>query len=319
MTRPSPIDLSPLLHGVRGDAIRVASVCAGDDEAAVDRAALTGEDDRFLTCEDARLRRRDGRVDAIVVRGRSLASLGVATEADILARFGRPDGVRRSHGAREYHYAARAFVVVWSGRDDQLSHVWLDPAPWVEPRHGAPTLLRELRTLYPTLSATGWAEPESPPARARFRRVSALAHAFGLGPLAGIANGSFVANALTPGRGHVLDEIAARSGGVTNRMSTTAIGAWVFRGLFHYRVDVDRVVNATHGVLECGDAVLFGMITTQDDIGRRIEGLMTDVDRWLCGLIDPEGRSFEERVLIADHGWPDVDLGELDRVESSGY
>ena len=92
----------------------------------------------------------------------------------------------------------------------------------------------------------------------------------------------------------------------------------LFLHLLHYRRDVDRVVRATSGWLECGDCVLIGMIATQNELGARLEAMMADVDRWLCTLMDPEQRTFELRDLVARHGWPDVNLEALVTEEAWG-
>lgn len=90
----------------------------------------------------------------------------------------------------------------------------------------------------------------------------------------------------------------------------------LFSHLLDYRNDVRRVVRATSGWLVCSDHALLGMIATQNQLGRQIEALMLDVDRWLCTLMDPDRRTFSIRELIAHHGWPDVDLRFLVSMEA---
>jgi len=89
----------------------------------------------------------------------------------------------------------------------------------------------------------------------------------------------------------------------------------LFHDLLVYRNDVRRVVHATSGWILCSDPVLLGMIAKQDQLGHQIEPLMTEVDRWLCTLMDPDHRTFRLRDLIAHHGWPDVDLRTLESME----
>jgi len=89
----------------------------------------------------------------------------------------------------------------------------------------------------------------------------------------------------------------------------------LFHDLLVYRNDVRRVVDATSGWMICSDPVFLGMIAKQNQLGHQIEPLMTEVDRRLCTLMDPDHRTFRLRDLIAHHGWPDVDLRTLESME----
>ena len=121
--------------------------------------------------------------------------------------------------------------------------------------------------------------------------------------------GDFFPSPLDAGRQRILDEVAAIR---PTRLSPRGTSPEMFfTSLLHYRLDVERVVGATSSWLECSDPVLIGMITTQDRVGRMLVEAVADVDRWLCALLDPDGRTFELRALIAQHGWPDVDLDQL--------
>ena len=60
------------------------------------------------------------------------------------------------------------------------------------------------------------------------------------------------------------------------------------------------------------------MDATQARIGEQITALMSDVDRWLCTLMDPNGKSFLERELIENYGWADVDILQLEMDEAWG-
>lgn len=64
-----------------------------------------------------------------------------------------------------------------------------------------------------------------------------------------------------------------------------------------------------------GTWALLGLIETQNQFGAQLTAMMVDVDRWLCTLMDPAQRTFELKELIARHGWPDVDLREIEMDE----
>ncbi len=343
------IYLSPRLRGAQGGAIGGAGVRAGDPAASVDRGAVTDAEDApegprastegdpyrtgpyrepverslrerieatirrggFLRCGAIALAVKDGVIERIFIRGMSLGSLGVASEDEIADRFGPPAGHEHALGWRLHHYPARRLVIAWDPREGRVEHVALGADPWTEPRLGAKDLLAELLHAYDALAPCGWAEPASGAARVRHQRIAALARTLGLGAVWNVVTGRFLEGAPDTGRRGVLEEIAAYSGFPQARQHPSS-AVMLFTHLLAYRNDVDRVVRATAGWLECGDRVLLGMIAAQDRMGRQIEALMADVDRWLCTLLDPAGRTFGLRDLIAHHGWPDVDLHALE-------
>jgi hypothetical protein len=143
--------------------------------------------------------------------------------------------------------------------------------------------------------------------RVRHQRVAALLRALGLPPIGELVTGRFLDGAA--GREPVYEELVGRAADPRPRRFVPP--HLLFSGLLHYRLDVERVIRATSGVLECGDSMLAGLFVTQVAIGRQLSEAVADVDRWLCGLLDPDARSFTERALIAEHGWPDVDLRRL--------
>ncbi|HWO25365.1 MAG TPA: hypothetical protein VNO30_41780 [Kofleriaceae bacterium] len=346
------IDLAPLLRGAHGQALRVAGVRVGDAAAGIERGALTGaEDDApgesrsyregsvyrtasdgtwveiplaervdatlerggFLRCEQIALRVKDGAIERIFIRGPSLASLGITHEEDIERHFGAATGHERKLGWHIYHYAERGFAIAWHDREHCLEHVALGAAPWQEPRLGAKELLTELLHAFDMLWQADEVAPPGGSARVRYQRVAALSRALGLGSVPDVLRGQFLEGAPAASRRHVLEEVAARAP-VDRPLRDRAAGT-LFTHLLRYRRDVDRVVRATSGWLECSDPALLGMIVTQNQLGQQLEAMMGDIDRWLCALLDPEHRTFELRSLIADHGWPDVDLQELENEE----
>jgi hypothetical protein len=346
------IDLSSLRTGAPGDSIRVAGICAGEPAVRVDRAALTGAEDNepgyartyadrsvfrtaadgtlievplpervdgtlrrggFLRCGDIAIRvDAQGNVERIFVRGASLASLGVASQADVERVLGQAEGYARMMGSRYFHYPARRVVVAWSERDDRLEHVALGVDDWQEPRLGAAELLSQLLAAWHLIKADG-AVPADGSARVRYQQMAALTRALGLGTPSEVASGAFLPDPLDERRRRVVEELAARSrlGRPTRRDNAELL----FTQLIHYRLDVERVVTATAGWLECSDPALLAMIEEQNRIGRALVGLVADVDRWLRLLLDPDGRTFALSELIAHHGWPDVDLHELEMDE----
>lgn len=353
------IDLSPLRRGERGEAIRVAGVRVGDPAAGVERRALTGAEEAepgeprtysngtvyrrrpdgtlvevplaeridatlqgggVLRCGEIALRVGGGVIERIFVRGPSLASLGIAREEDIAARFGPAAG--REHlslGWRIHHYPDRGLAIAWHEAEGRVEHLRLGAEPWHEPRLGAKELLAEVLSGFHALAGAHDGERLEGSARVRYQRVAALARALGLGDVPDLMRGQFLDGELDAGRRAVLAEVAARGprrdGPFRELPLRDRSASALFHHLLLYRNDVERVVRATSGWLECSDPALLGMIVTQNELGARIEALMADVDRWLCALMDPEGRTFELRELVARHGWPDVNLEALEIEE----
>jgi len=238
----------------------------------------------------------------------------MTSEEKIAELLGPAAAHHRSIGTRYHHYPSRALVVAWEVRDGCVGHVALGVDPWQEPRLGAAQLLAELLVIYGLLDASRWAEPRDGSARVRYQRVAALTQALGLGTVAGLARGEFLEGDLSPGRARVLAEIAAQ-GPRGERPPWSRTARVLFDKLLRYRHDVHGVIHGSSGWLECSEPALLGMLATQDRIGARLREMMSDIDRWLGSLMDPDGRTFELRELIAQHGWPDVDLYLLERSE----
>lgn len=348
------LDLSPLLRGEHGKTIRVAGVHVSEPAANIDRRALTGAEDNagesrtyrdgrvyrtahdgalieiplpervdatlacggFLRCGEIALRVTDGAIERIFIRGPSLASLEIMREEDIERRFGAATGHERMLGWRIHHYPERGLAIAWHEKEHRIEHIALSAEPWHEPRLGTKELLAELAQAFDMLSQAGEIEPSKGSARARYRRVVALSRALGLGSVPDLLRGRFLDGELSAARRRVLEEIAACT--PLRKPPRDSAAAMLFSHLLRYRRDVDAVVRATSGWLECSEPALLGMILTQNEIGRQLEALVVDIDRWLCTLMDPEQRTFELRSLVAQHGWPDVDLKELKQEETWG-
>jgi hypothetical protein len=276
-----------------------------------ERVAEVRERGGWLWCGEAVLRVKDGRIERIVVRGPWLGMLDIAQEDAIARRFGPPAGHEREMGCRLHHYPDRGLVVAWHGRKGRLEYVLLGEDTWQEPRLGARALLSELLDAFFVLSRAEWRvdriDPDDETSRVRYQRIAALGRALGLGTVPELVHGKFLEGELSEGRRDLIVEVAAQRDEIEYPARSRA-PAWLFQHLLDYRHHVDRVVRATAGWMMCSDGALLGMIATQNRIGRQLEPMMIDIDRWICTLIDPGDRVFPVSELIAEHGWPDVDL-----------
>ena len=84
-----------------------------------------------------------------------------------------------------------------------------------------------------------------------------------------------------------------------------------FNILLGYRIEIDRVLNYSSGVLESSG--LFGVAyELTHDVNEKIPALLERIDKILSELIDPEMRSFSVSELVSNFGFPNVDLFEID-------
>ena len=214
-------------------------------------------------------------------------------------------------GCRSHHYPARRFAIAWDPEAQRVDHVVLSASAWQEPRLGARDLLQEVLHAFPMLEMSDWAEPVNHPiTKVRYRRIAALSRALGLGTPADLVSGSFLAADHDPRRRRALEELAAS--GNEKRVVEGVAAALLFRHLLHYRRDVEKVVTFAGGWLEAGLGMA-AVFEIERRIGSQVAELMTDIDRWLCTLMDPADRAFALSELLANHGWPDVDLFQLER------
>jgi hypothetical protein len=351
----STVDLQPLAsNDSRGDAFEVLGIRVGvgaEDvrglpitSASVDRSRgplsirggktheLVDGEEREITLEQSidraialdgsvwvdriAFRLRGGRVDRIVVRGPSLASLGPPEE--VVDRVGPPEAVERAWGDVIHDYPARSLVIAWNARTRQMSFVALGADPYVEPCFGARDLVLELLDGWAALAPHRFCEPPNEgSSRVRYRRLAALALALDVHSVPELVDGGFLARRDVAVYDDLMRAIAQRAPGYDPaRARFYAPGDVLYRHLLGYRRDVHEVIRATSGWLECGEAALLGMIATQDAIAKKLLDEMVPIERWLATLIDPMDRTFPLRVLIERFGWPDVDLEELSRDEA---
>jgi hypothetical protein len=83
-------------------------------------------------------------------------------------------------------------------------------------------------------------------------------------------------------------------------------------GLLSSRRNAECLFRHNDGWLECSDPDLLSMIRVTNEAAAPLRDSLVPIDEILVAFLDPEGRSFPRRELVAEHGFPDVDLRELD-------
>ena len=84
-----------------------------------------------------------------------------------------------------------------------------------------------------------------------------------------------------------------------------------FAILFSYRKRIDQVLSFSSGVMEASGLYLQAH-RVAGKLNRRIEDNISIIEDILAALISPEAAEFSVEQLARDHGYPDVDLGDID-------
>ena len=84
-----------------------------------------------------------------------------------------------------------------------------------------------------------------------------------------------------------------------------------FAILFSYRGQIDQVLSFSSGVMEASGLCLQAHREAAT-LNRLIEDSISIIDDILAALISPETVEFSVEQLARDHGYPDVDLGDID-------
>lgn len=84
-----------------------------------------------------------------------------------------------------------------------------------------------------------------------------------------------------------------------------------FRILMNYRLQLNKVLTYSGGVLEASGLYLLAYIKVEE-LNKKIQMHVKIVDEILASLISPESLSFSIEELVLKFDFPDVDLREID-------
>ncbi len=85
----------------------------------------------------------------------------------------------------------------------------------------------------------------------------------------------------------------------------------VWENMFRFRQVAESVVDFNGGVLEASGWHLYSVELTEA-VCRRVLASLRELDDLMAYLVDPQQRVFSRAELIRRHGFPDVDLLEID-------
>ena len=176
----------------------------------------------------------------------------------------------------------------------------------------------ELRTLAPDLDTwNAEALAGNPPRFYRLKRLQALLRAYAIDcEAATFASGDFIdpadpryegaAERLAP----LLGEHHLRADHLLGGPQPMLLRQG-FRDLLRYRQDLESALGSTQGTLAAGGWYALAVLRMQ-----KLNSVMGEhlwiVEDVLAAIINPDGRAFTLAELVAEHGYPDVDLRSID-------
>ena len=161
---------------------------------------------------------------------------------------------------------------------------------------------------------------ENPPRLIRLQRLKALFHAFGI-PFdrSQFEKGKFIdwknpvyevfrdrarawfVRERAEGRSPVEPDVEARP----------FVLEFVFERLLEYRVALDQSLSFNRGCLAASGLYYF-QLKKIEELNRVIHDHLAIIEDLLVELISPTGRTISFEQLVKEHGYPDVDLFEID-------
>jgi len=87
---------------------------------------------------------------------------------------------------------------------------------------------------------------------------------------------------------------------------------WMFNSLLNFRQDIFNVTYPNSGMLEGFNVGLFYSQHLQSELKKSIIENLTDIDKTLVMILDPNAREFELEYLKSEFQYPDIDLKKID-------
>jgi len=238
---------------------------------------------------------------------------GLSSETDVPRLLGPPLGTSKAYGETHFHYPERLLTASFH-RERRSWRVVLAPSSWEPPRLGAEDLLQRFAEIAGRIKAHEYTLPADavPPLRYRFEQTTALARALGIESLQALARGEFIGELPV---GHPAIQRLARHWPDLNpaQPQSTRLCQWAYRDLLHYRCDAELLLRHNEGWLECSSPVLLAALEIASSTNRSLQPLLGEIEEVLKLFLDPTGcRTVFVEDLVREHGYPDVDLPEID-------
>jgi len=158
----------------------------------------------------------------------------------------------------------------------------------------------------------------NPPRLIRLQRLKALFHAFGI-PFdpQSFQEGGFIDCEdpvyevfLERARSQFLKEGTEGRHSGTNQVTAFYLRP-VFKNLLKYRIALEEPLTFNRGVSVAGDLFYFEFLKI-NELNRVIRDHIAIIEDLLVEVISPTRRTFSRKQLVKEHGYPDVDLDEID-------
>ena len=164
-----------------------------------------------------------------------------------------------------------------------------------------------------------WSEEkfsENPPRLHRLKIINALMKALQIKcSYADFLNGEFITEDNLPDKAEVLNQTALIHIGdlriKSNSTWSVSKAKFVFKNLMNYRLRLLDLSNFGNGVMAVSGCfrIPFLVSSTFND---KLSEPIANLDNLLLLFLNPSAINYSRAVLIADYGYPDIDLTEVD-------
>jgi hypothetical protein len=155
----------------------------------------------------------------------------------------------------------------------------------------------------------------NPPRLYRLQQLNRLCDAFSVGPSTEFAKGRFVRLHLLADYREVLDlaarELVTNKVGLSEELFEHDGVEYLFKELLDYRTNLDSALRFSSGVLEASGLYYFAHHRIKR-LNTKICDNVDIVEDVLELILSPIREKFSAQELIAEYGFPDVDLSNID-------
>ena len=152
---------------------------------------------------------------------------------------------------------------------------------------------------------------QNPPRLIRLRRLVAMFRAFELPwDVSRFLDGKFV-DVEHPAHAALIAQADRELGGHDDYWVRRDQLPRFFTRLLEYRRTIDRALRFNSGVLEASGFYAFA-VDRIEHVNTQVRASIATIDDLLAALIAPDARKFSQDQLVAQFGFPDDDLWEID-------
>jgi len=148
----------------------------------------------------------------------------------------------------------------------------------------------------------------NPPRLYRLKQLNSMLHAFHLGDLSSFESGGFIEHDNGPRYAKALELIS--KGAISFDRSNELVGC--FNILMRFRQEVEDVLSFGSGAYHIGLRLQWNTYCRIWNFIWIMKEEVKSLDSIIVAIISPEEKSFTIDELVRDHGFPDVNITEID-------